>query len=258
MKSIRYCTLAFLLTLASASIAQTPPASTPASTAASPQTSGATVVVPAYGEVRQANNEARLVLMVEEQDKDKAQAASRVNAKMKRGTEIVRRADPSAILQTRGYYSFPVYADEPVVRPAQPRTRQLIGWRIGQYLDVTTTDLAGLPAMVASVQAVLVVNSLNFGLSDAARRKLDEQRIAAAYDNLNQRIGAIARAMGRSPADAVLDTIDFEGTGNYAPEMAAQKMTMRAAAPASQVEEPSFEPGETTLQMRVVGRFKFR
>ncbi|MDB5798161.1 MAG: hypothetical protein JWP36_2063 [Paucimonas sp.] len=223
-----------------------------------PQTNGTVVVVPAYGEVRQANNEARLVLMVEEQDKDKAQAASRVNARMKRGTEIVRREDPSAQLQTRGYFSYPVYADEPQTRPAQQRNRQLLGWRVGQYLDVTTTNLTGLPGMVAGVQQLLAVSSLNFGLSDTARRKLDEQRIAAAYANLRERIEAIARAMQRAPSDAVLDTIDFEGSGSYAPEIQAQKMGMRSAAAQAPVEEPSFEPGETTLQMRVVARFRFR
>lgn len=90
------------------------------------------------------------------------------------------------------------------------------------------------------------------------RRKLDEQRIQAAYTNLRERVEAIARAMGRSPGDAVLDTIDFEGSGNFAPEMAAQKMSVRAGAASAAVEEPSFEPGETTLQMRVVGRFRFR
>ena len=65
--------------------------------------------------------------------------------------------------------------------------------------------------------------------------------------------------MGRNPADAVMETIDFEGSGNYA-EMAAAPKMMRAsmAADAAPVEEPSFEPGETTLNMRVVGKVKFR
>ena len=247
MKPLHFFAQILLLAFSVVAFAQSPP-----------QTNGAVVVVPAHGEVKQGNDEARLVLMIEEQDKDKAQAASRVNAKMKRGTELVRRHDPSAKLQTRGYYSFPVYADEQPRTPQGPsRTRQLVGWRVGQYLDVTTLDLLALPTMVGSAQSVLAISSLNFGLSDKARRKLDEQRIAAAYANLLERIASIARAMGRAPGDALLDTIDFEGSGNYAPESAAQKMTLRAA-PASQVEEPSFEPGETTLQMRVVGRFKFR
>lgn len=58
------------------------------------KTTGALVIVPAYGEVRQANDEARITLAIEEQDKDKAVAASRVNQKMKQGVEILKREDP--------------------------------------------------------------------------------------------------------------------------------------------------------------------
>ena len=68
--------------------------------------------------------------------------------------------------------------------------------------------------------------------------------------------------MGRNVADAVLDTVDFEGSGNYVNESrpAAAPMMMRSAKMAedSTVAEPSFEPGETTLDMRVVGKVKFK
>jgi uncharacterized protein YggE len=225
---------------------------------AGPQTAGAVVVVPAYGEVRHPNDEARLTFSIEEQDKDKTQAASRVNAKMKRGNEMLKREDPGARLQTRGYYTYPVYSDEGQARPVTNRTRQIVGWRVGQTLEATTNKLDTLPNMVASVQSVLALNGINFGLSEASRKRLDEQRIAAAWNNLRERVEAIARAMGRNPADALLDTVDFEGSGNYAPEAAVQKMNMRATSAQASVEEPSFEPGETTLQTRVVGRFRFR
>jgi predicted secreted protein len=222
------------------------------------QTSGTLVVVPASGEVRHANDEAVLTLMVEEQDKDKAAAASRVNQKMKQGADIVKRQDPGAILQTRGYYTYPVFPEGQLPRSTTTRL-QPVGWRVGQYLDVTTTSLATLPATVAAAQKLLAVNGLRFGLSTASARKLDEERIAATYLNLGERIAAIARAMGRNPADAVLDTLDFEGSGNYAQQDAAPKMMRAAAVQDPQaVEEPSFEPGETTLQMRAVGKVKFR
>ena len=221
------------------------------------QTSGTLVVVPASGEVRHANDEAVLTLMVEEQDKDKAAAASRVNQKMKQGAEIVRRQDPAAVLQTRGYYTYPVYPENQAPRPAGVRL-QPVGWRVGQYLDVTTTSLATLPATVAAAQKVLAVNGLRFGLSTATAKKLDEERIAATYRNLGERISAIAQAMGRNPADAVLDTLDFEGSGNYAQEAAPKLMRAATVQDAQAVEEPSFEPGETTLQMRAVGKVRFR
>lgn len=226
---------------------------------ASVQTTGTLVVVPAFGEVRHPNDEARATLMIEEQDKDKAAAASRVNQKMKQGVEIIKRDDPQATLKTRGYYTYPVYADEPGQPRPTNRSRQTVGWRVGQYLEMTTPNLNALPKTIAAAQRVLALNGLQFGLTEATRKKLDEQRIAAAYSNLTERIAAVAKAMGRSVSDAVLDTVDFEGSGAYAPQDASPVRAMRAtSAEAAQVDEPSFEPGETTLSMRVVGKLRFK
>jgi uncharacterized protein YggE len=229
-----------------------------ASWALAQTSSGTLVIVPAYGEVKHANDEARLSFMIEEQDKDKALAASRVNQKMRQGMEILRREDPRAVLSTRGYYTYAVYPEEQPQPRAASKPRQPSGWRVGQYLDVKTTNLAALPKTVAASQRVLALNGLNFGLSDATSRQLDAQRIDASYRNLTERIAYIAHAMGRNPADAVLDTVDFEASGNYAQDAPAPKMMRAAMAESAPVEAPSFEPGETTLNMQVVGKVRFR
>ncbi|MFC5479374.1 SIMPL domain-containing protein [Massilia suwonensis] len=234
-----------------------------AQTLPAPSTSGTMVIVPANGEVRHANDEATVTFAVEEFDKDKAAAAARVNRKMKEGTEIVRRADPKAELKTQGYYTYPVYP-EPPVQPL-PASRTPVkpvpsGWRVGQYLEVKTTSLAELPKTAAAAQKVLQINGINFGLAPATEKKLDDQRIAETYRNLNERIVSIARAMGRNPADAVIDTVDFEGSGNYGgrPEMQMMAAAPRMKTADDAMSEPSFEPGETTLQMRLVGKVKFK
>jgi predicted secreted protein len=221
--------------------------------------SGTLVVVPASGEVTHVNDEAYATLMVEEQDRDKAAAASRVNQKMKQGTEIVRRADPTAILKTHGYYTYPVYPDEPV-QPRQSKPRQPVGWRVGQYLEVHTSNLDGLPKTVAAAQRILALNGLRFSLSPAAGKRLEERLIAVTYANLSDRIAAIAKAMGRGLSDASLDAVDFEGSGAYVQQQEARApKTMRAVSMAFEpVEEPSFEPGESSLSMRVVGKVRFK
>jgi predicted secreted protein len=228
-------------------------------------TSGTLVVVPAFGEVRHANDEATVTFSVEEQDKDRAAATARVNQKMKQGTGIVRREDPGAELKTVNYYSYPVYPEVPDnPRPlANPAARRIpIGWRVGQYLEVKTRNLAQLPKTAAAAQNVLGIVGIDYHLSPELTRKLDDERIAATYRNLNERIGAIARAMGRSPGDAVIDTVDFEGSGSYGgnppPPPAPMSMARAKFAEADAMPEPSFEPGETTLQMRLVGKVKFR
>ena len=141
--------------------------------------------------------------------------------------------------------------------PVQPVP---IGWRVGQYLEVKTTNLGALEKTVASAQKVLSINNISFGLSPALEKRLDDQRIAETYRNLNERIVSIARAMGRQPGDATLDVVDFEGSGNYVQNEArpAAPMMMRAKGVADEMPEPSFEPGETTLQMRLVGKVKFK
>jgi uncharacterized protein YggE len=223
------------------------------------QTSGTLVIVPASGEVKHANDEANLTFMIEEQDEDKAAAASRVNLKMKQGMEIMRREDPQALLTTRGYYTYAVYPEEQPQQRTGSKPRQPSGWRVGQYLEMKTGNLQTLPKTVAAAQGVLVLNGLRFGLGEATARKMDAQRIDATYRNLTERIASIAKAIGRNPSDAVLETVDFEGSGNYAQRDYAAPKAMRATmAEAAPVEEPSFEPGETTLDMRVVGKVRFR
>jgi uncharacterized protein YggE len=264
--SVSRLILATALVAASSALTASPAG---AQTSGAPGTAGTLVIVPANGEVRQANDLAIVSFAVEEFDKDKAVAAARVNRKMKEGTDIVRRADPQAELKTQGYYTYPVYPEPPLqpqpvsrvpVKPVQPVP---IGWRVGQSLEVKTLNLAALPKTAAAAQAVLQINGVNFGLAPATEKLLDERRIAAAYRNLNERIGAIARAMGRAPADALIDTVDFEASGNYGRdnESAPAPMMMMARAKSgapAEMPEPSFEPGETTLQMRVVGKVKFR
>ena len=225
-------------------------------------TTGALVVVPAFGEVKHTNDQAVATFAIEEQDKDKAAAASRVNQKMKQGVDILKKADPQASLKTQGYYTYPVYPeDRPLANGQVAKPRVPTSWRVGQYVEVTTTNLEALPKTAAAAQKVLTLNNLNFGLAPETTKKLDEQRIAATYKNLNERINSIANAMGRKVGDAVLDTVDFEGSGNYGGQNVAHPappapMMLRRSEQA--VAEPSFEPGETTLNMRLVGKVRFK
>ena len=224
---------------------------------------GTLVVVPAYGEVKHVNDQAVITLAVEEVDKDKAAAASRVNQKMKQGLDIVKKEDPQASLKTQGYYTYPVYPDEVPQPPGQPRKPRVpTSWRVGQSLQATTANLAGLPKTVAAAQRIMTLNELRFGLTPETTRQLDDQRIAATYRNLNERINSIASAMGRKLGDAVLDTVDFEGSGNYTDHVtvtgARTLMAAQAVKADYSVAEPSFEPGETTLQMRLVAKVRFK
>jgi uncharacterized protein len=181
---------------------------------------------------------------IEEHDKDKSVAALRVNQKMKQGADIVRKQDPRAILKTRGYYTYPVYAEEQLRQNS--KIRQLASWRVSEALEVTTVDLDSLPAMVAGVQQVLTVNGLYFGLTDAAARKLDEKRVeATTYRNLTEHIASMPRRWDVIRPMRYWIPLILRGGCVRSGQTAVVPKAMRAAAEAVLVEEPSFEPGET-------------
>ena len=222
-------------------------------------TSGTLIAVSAYGEVKHVNDQAQLTFTVDEQDKSKAAGASRVNQKMKQATELLKRLDPSATLQTRGYYTYPIYTeDTPTATRGQ---RQATSWRVGQSLEVSTHNLNDLPKTVAAVQDVIGLSNINFNLSEQTRKNLDQSSIKAAYQHLNERIAAIASALGRNPADAMIEIIDFEGAGREMDYVAAPR-AMMASAPmmrdTPKIETPSLEPGETSVSIRLVGKIRFK
>ncbi|PRC91707.1 SIMPL domain-containing protein [Solimicrobium silvestre] len=216
------------------------------------QTKGSLIVVSGTGEVKAENDQANATFFIEEQDKDKAAAAGRVNKKMKDGTEILKKADPEAKLATRGYYTYPVYSDT----LSSAKTRTITGWRVGQYLELTTKNIQQLPATVAAAQQTLALNGLSFGLSDATMQRLDAARLEAAYKNMQERVQAIAKAMGRDAASAVIETLDFDGTASHPePRMFAAAAPMMARS--NSVPETNFEAGESTLTAKVVAKIKF-
>lgn len=219
------------------------------------QTAGAALQVQATGEVVAANDQAQLVFVVEEQDKDKAVAASRVNQRMNRGIALLKKADATASLKTQGYYTYPVYSE---AQPQAGKARVIVAWQVGQRLSMTTNHLTALPQMVASVQNTLALNGVQFGLSPALQKKQDAALLTNAYANLAERAGFIAQAMGRRQEDVLLEEVDVgtQDGGGRMPVMMSARADM--AKGAVQVEEPSFEPGETTLSIGVSGKFRLK
>ncbi len=207
-------------------------------------------------------DEATLTFTAHESGRDKAAIASLVNKKMKQGADILRPQDGTAKLMTLNYTTSPVYkkvkghsADS-----EEGEGREIVGWNVSQSLTVTTRNLAGLPRMVAAAQGVMGLGDIDFHLSDALVKTLDEQRIAATYQNLNERIASLAKAMGRKVSDAKLGTVEVEGAGESDSRGYEQRVMVsgRRNRNAATVTEPSFEPGETTLQMRFVGKVQFK
>lgn len=220
--------------------------------------SGALVAISGHAELKAENNQATVVFYIEEQDKDKAVVASRVNQKMKAGLETLKKEDSSAEFSTRGYYTYPIYDQSNKNAAAQ---RQIIGWRAGQYLEMKTANLRQLAATTAAGQKLMALNGVNFGLRPETVKQMEVERIAAGYKNFYDKVGMVAAAMGKRGDEASVEVLDFDGAGaqfGNQPVMAPAAMMMRASMKSADVAEPSFEPGYTELSITVSGKVRFK
>jgi uncharacterized protein len=211
------------------------------------------VTVTAVGTVTAPNDEAQLVFGYEEQGKDKAALASSVNLRLKQGIAALKKANPNARLSLDSYRTYAVY-DEAAAK-IQKREAQQIGWRVSQQVRLVTGDLAALPATVAAAQKVLVLRSVNFGLSEETTKKLEQRRVEAAYRSLEEQVGFIAGAMRRPVADAKLESLDFGATPVDRVYVTGSKLNREDIG---EVEEPSLQPGETKLELRATAKVRFK
>ncbi len=216
---------------------------------------GTLVVIKASGEVAQANDEVSLTLSVDEQNPNKNVALSTINQKMKKGVEAVRKLDPTAKLTTQDYRLFTVYREE---KPDYTGARVVVGWRARQSLGVVTRDLGGLPKLVLGVKDLLEFDGLRFYLSAPVWKTLAEQRLAAAYRDLQQNIAMMAQVMGRKVADATIEEIEVDGAGGNGMQRVEVTGSRINRRDLDEIAEPSFEPGETTLRTQLIGKVRFK
>ncbi len=221
-----------------------------------PSTAGTVITLTANGEVKSKNDLAHLTFRLEEQDKDRSVAVSRLNAKMKQGLALVKRDDAAATLTTRSYTTTPVYTEPP--QKSSTTLPQPIGWRASEVLDIVTPNLAALPTLVADAQSLYSLQGLAFSLSEPAARKLDEARIQVAYGNLVERIAALVKTMGRSSADAVIESIDVDPAAGGIVQPRAMMAMARSSSDAVAIQTPDFEPGETRLSLQMNAKVRLK
>jgi len=212
------------------------------------------VTVAAVGSVTAPNDEAQLVFGYEEQGKDKALLASNVNQRLKQGISVLKKACPNARLTLESYRTIAVY-EERNVALANKRDPQQIAWRVSQQVRLVTSDLAALPATVAAAQKILALAEVHFGLSEEATKKMEQRRVEAAYQSLEERVGFIAGAMRRQAGDYKLESLDFTEPNIERVVVTGSRIRREDLA---EIEEPSLLPGETKLQLRVTAKVRFK
>ena len=174
------------------------------------------------------------VVGVSDEDSDAARLADRVNQTMDWALGIAKQAK-GVTVKSGGYATQPVY----------DKDGKIARWAASQDLHLESSDVDAVSALVGKLQSKVLLRSIAFSVSPETRRKTEEVLIGDALNAFQERSKKVAAGLGARDYEIVSISIQTPGGGGPMPMFARAEMAM------DKVAAPSFESGQSTLQVRV-------
>jgi predicted secreted protein len=184
-----------------------------------------------------ANDWVRAVIGVTEEDEDAAKLAERVNQAMTWTLEKAR-ATSGITARSGGYSTFPVH---------DPRKGERRFWRASQDLMLEGADPRAMSALLGELQTRIQLRSIDFTVSPAQRRKVEDELIDEALAAFLARAERVRQRLGGRGYEIVQISIGTSGAPPVPRMRAAMAMESAQAAP------PALEAGTSELVSNVSG-----
>jgi predicted secreted protein len=183
-----------------------------------------------------ANDWIVAVVGVTAEDANPAALADRVNRDMAWALEQAR-GQSKIEAKSGGYSTRPVYEEGRLRR-----------WSASQQLVLEGSDVAAMTALVGTLQSRLQLVSFDFSVSEARRRKVQEELVTEALAAFRARAALVAKGLDAS--GYAIDDVSVEtGAPGYPMPMRAEVMAMAKA----NVAPPSVEAGTSRVAVTVQG-----
>ncbi|HXK21477.1 MAG TPA: SIMPL domain-containing protein [Myxococcota bacterium] len=171
------------------------------------------------------------------EDANPAALADRVNKDMAWALEQAK-AESKVKAKSGGYSTYPINEKGRIVR-----------WQANQQLVLEGSDAAAMTALLGKLQARVQLQSFEFSVSDATRRKVQEELVTEALAAFRARAALVAKGLGAS--SYALDDVSVEtASPGYPVPMMRDKMAMAASEMAT---PPAVEAGTSRVAVTVQG-----
>jgi predicted secreted protein len=198
------------------------------------------VYLDAQAEREIPNDEMRVVLYVEQQGRDAATLAERINQDMNWALEIVK-GEKSVAAASGNYRTVPLYENRLIAR-----------WRVSQDLELVSTSIERLTELTGRLQERLQVRSMEFRPTKSTRDRHQEQLMEEARSLFKRRAEIVGRHMPSRQYRIVELHVNAGGGPVPLERMRAAVLAMDAA-PA-----PAVEAGTSLLTVTVSGNVQFQ
>ncbi|MCB1909391.1 MAG: SIMPL domain-containing protein [Rhodocyclaceae bacterium] len=199
-----------------------------------------TVRLTAEASVGAANDLAIAHAYVEASGPSPAELATRINRTIADALETAK-GQPEVAVRSAGNHSNPIYGS---VRSAAGRA-QIEGWRMRATLELESTDVAALSALLGRLQATMAVADISLSPSPATRRRAEDRALVEALKNFEARAALAASTLGRKYRIRELDL----NAGSHRPPVPM----MRASLASAEAAPTPLAAGEGSVTVTVSG-----
>ncbi len=185
-----------------------------------------------------ANDEVKASLYKKAQASDAKSLATTLNSSINRALAIAKRY-PTVTVSTGQQSTYPRY----------DKNDKIIGWTGQANIDIRSTDFTATSQLIADLQETLVMNNLNFGVSEIKKDALEQKLLTEASRAFQQQAKNLTRAWDARGYRVV--TVNLNTNNNNYPR--PMYSSMRAADAESSVPAQNFESGNSTVSVTANG-----
>ena len=234
---MRYLTLSSLI-LASA-------LTTPAFAQQNEQLNYNLVNIQAEAARKVSNDEMHAVLYIEKSNKQPAELAVQITQLMNQAMASAKKY-PQVKVETGSQTTYPIYDND---------SRKLKEWRGRAEIQIESTDFKAASQLVSELQQNFQTQSINFSVSDAQRKKVENELMVEASKNFQQRALTLSQAWNKSGYNLVNLNLN---TNNSYPQPIMMRASMAKFSDAEAADAQDVAAGESKITVNANGTIQFK
>lgn len=192
-----------------------------------------------------SNDEMHAVLYIEKSNKQPAELASQITQLMNQAMALAKKY-PQVKVETGSQTTYPIYDNE---------NRKLKEWRGRAEIQIESTDFKAASQLIGELQQNFQTQSINFSVSDAQRKKVENELMVEASKNFQQRAQMLSQAWNKSGYNLINLNLN---TSNQYPQPIMMRASMAKFSGAEAVDAQDVAAGESKITVNANGAIQFK
>lgn len=192
-----------------------------------------------------SNDEMHAVLYIEKSNKQPSELASQMTQLMNQALATSRKY-PNVKVETGSQSTYPIYDND---------SRKLKEWRGRAEIQIESTDFKAASQLISELQQNFQTQSINFTISDAQRKKVENELMIEASKNFQQRAQLLSQSWNKSGYNLVNLNLN---TSNFYPQPVMMRGAMAKFADVEAAPVPDVAAGESKITVNANGTVQFK